>query len=510
MTVFAAPDMRSVRAERARRDLHRFVEYAWPQVEGGRTFVDGRHIHEMCEHLQALYLGQITNLLIMVPPRHMKTLLCSVFFPVWCWLQDASLRFLCATYAQDLSNDAAEKSRALVTSLWFRRNYGDAVTVGPTVDEEGQIVRGRDTVKRFDTSDRGYRISTSVNGPATGRGGDIKIIDDPHKADDAMSTAKRTRALRWYGNTWSTRDEDANTVRSVMIGQRLHEHDLLGYVMGQGGCTVLKLTFRYRSDRPRVRREWRERDGELLWKERFSEAAAQKWEAGLTRLNAAAQLDQEPAPLAGNMFLVEGWRFWEQEPKVDQVVWSWDLSFKAGKENSFVAGYLIGLIRSRNGAPGAKVVLDAYREQVGFSETRKAMVHRYEQTRQQWGSRYLATLVEDKANGPAIKSELEDVIPNMVMVNPMGDKIERAAAITPEQNSGGIIIPHRSVAPWVGDADTGMINRFRTFPNTDFDDEIDALSQGVNWLNAEAMKYRPIMIDPTLGQREAPMKDLNR
>ena len=74
-------------AELAGRSLREFVRQAWPIVEPSTPFVPGWHIDAIIEHLEAVTAGQIRNLLINVPPRHMKSLLVSVFWPAWEWIR---------------------------------------------------------------------------------------------------------------------------------------------------------------------------------------------------------------------------------------------------------------------------------------------------------------------------------------------------------------------------------------------------------------------------------------
>ena len=71
----------------AERNLRDFVRLTWAVVEPSTPFVDGWHIDAITDHLQAITRGQIRNLLINVPPRHMKSLLVSVFWPCWEWLR---------------------------------------------------------------------------------------------------------------------------------------------------------------------------------------------------------------------------------------------------------------------------------------------------------------------------------------------------------------------------------------------------------------------------------------
>src|ERR1039458_2289652 len=73
-------------AEKARRQFYEFVRQAWRVLEQETPFVDGMHVHAICEHLQAVSEGRIRNLIINVPPGHGKSLLIDVFWPAWVWI----------------------------------------------------------------------------------------------------------------------------------------------------------------------------------------------------------------------------------------------------------------------------------------------------------------------------------------------------------------------------------------------------------------------------------------
>src|SRR5260370_37314204 len=98
-------------AELASRSLREFVRQAWPIVEPFTPFVSGWHIDAIIDHLEAVSRGQIRNLLINVPPRHMKSLLVSVFWPAWEWLRSPERRWLYSSYGAQLSLPASAKSR---------------------------------------------------------------------------------------------------------------------------------------------------------------------------------------------------------------------------------------------------------------------------------------------------------------------------------------------------------------------------------------------------------------
>ncbi len=90
----------------------------------------------------------------------------------------------------------------------------------------------------------------------------------------------------------------------------------------------------------------------------------------------------------------------------------------------------------------------------------------------------LLKLVEDKANGPAVVQSLRHEIAGFVEVNPEGGKISRAAAASPQLESGNWYLPHPMLAAWVEE----FIAECAAFPAGAFDDVVDAWSQGAKRL----------------------------
>ena len=97
----------AIRRERERRaasaSLYEFVKQAWPVMEPGVEFVPSWHIEVICEHLEAVSAREITRLLINIPPRHSKSTIVSVAWPIWEWITSPQEKFLCASYSGALS-----------------------------------------------------------------------------------------------------------------------------------------------------------------------------------------------------------------------------------------------------------------------------------------------------------------------------------------------------------------------------------------------------------------------
>lgn len=288
-------DPEALAAERARRRLRLFIEQAWPVVEPATPFVPGWHIDAIAEHLEAVTGGEIRNLVINMPPRHMKSLTVSVFWPVWEWLSAPSRRWLFASYALSLSIRDSLKCRRLIESPWFRRRWSDRF----------QLTSDQNVKARFDNDATGYRIATSVGGAATGEGGDRIVVDDPHNIQEAESDAVRSSTLTWWDEVMSTRLNDPKTGAKVIVMQRCHERDLAGHVLEQGGYEHLCLPAEYDGRRMVTAIGWsdpRRQPGELLWPARYGRAEIDALKRALGSYGTAGQLEQRPAPRGGGLF----------------------------------------------------------------------------------------------------------------------------------------------------------------------------------------------------------------
>jgi hypothetical protein len=278
----------------ARKSLYEFVRQGWAEVEAV-PFTDAWHVGALCEHLQAVTTGQISRLLINVPPGLGKSLLTCVFWPAWEWARDPSVRWLFASYDQRLSTRDAVRGRALLARPWYqarcRRRF--------------RLTGDQNQKTYYETDAGGYRLATSVGGHASGEHPDRIVCDDPHNAQQAESDRERRAACGWWDLTMSTRGA-ARQARRVVIMQRLHQADLSGHLLAQGGWVHLCLPMRYEPGRmvatPLGWTDPRRDDGALLCPALFEEATVAQLEKALGSYGSAGQLQQRPVPREGGMF----------------------------------------------------------------------------------------------------------------------------------------------------------------------------------------------------------------
>lgn len=448
-----------------------FIRMSWHIVEPENEFQGGWHLEEICAHLEAVSAGHIRDLVINVPPGCMKSLTCQVFWQPWEWIRKPSTHWAGASFDQGLTYRDARKSLAIMTSDWYQQRWGDFVSFpdGDPAVGEFQNLRG------------GSRFSTSVKGKLTGRHFDRIIVDDPIKPMD-LSPTSIDAVERWWTTTVPTRIRP-NTGARVIIMQRLHERDLAGIVLKEGGFTHLRLPMKYESKFPCVTSiggDRRKEDGELLWPGRFNAAEVEKRAKDL-KSQVAPQEQQRPVPEGGKIFKKDWHRHWTVVPvvavpgshvrtvpeKFDTIILSVDATFKDLATSDFCVLQVWGV-------KGPDFfLLDQVRDQMDFSRTCAEI----DTLRKKWP---LAStiLIEDKANGSAIISTLRKKVSGVVAINPEGGKMARGQAVADLFESGNVFDPDPSVTPWVEETR----DERTSFPFGAYDDTVDATSQALNWL----------------------------
>ena len=266
----------------------------------------GWHLDAICEHLEAVTRGEIRNLLINMPPRHMKSLAVSVFWPVWVWLKKPEFRWLFSSYALSLSIRDSLKCRRLIESRWFQDQWSGAFAL--TGDQNAKL--------KFDNDKRGYRIATSVGGAATGEGGDAVVCDDPHNVQERESDPIRESTLSWWDQVMSTRLNDPKLGSKVVVMQRVHEKDLSGHILSQGGYVHLCLPAEFECNRRCITEVgWedpRREPGELLWPARIGPKEIADFKVRLGSAGYAGQFQQSPTPAGGARFKRQWFRYFKR------------------------------------------------------------------------------------------------------------------------------------------------------------------------------------------------------
>jgi hypothetical protein len=242
----------AVEASLYSESLADFAKGCWPVLEPGTALKWGWALDAICEHLEAVTYGQITRLLINVPPGCMKSLLTGVIWPAWEWsihhyAADAygrqrrvypyrHYRYLGTSHKQPLALRDNLKCRRLITSSW----YQDRWPIKLTGDQNAKT--------KFENDSTGFREAMAFNG-MTGSRGDRVLLDDPLSVDQGNSAAELLAAEITFTEALPTRVNSEESA-IVVIMQRLAEGDTSGLIISRGlGYTALILPMRYEPER---------------------------------------------------------------------------------------------------------------------------------------------------------------------------------------------------------------------------------------------------------------------
>ncbi|MCD8294136.1 MAG: phage terminase large subunit [Clostridia bacterium] len=224
--------------------LRRFTAEMFQYVHK-TPFIFGRHHLLICDALDAVVRGECTKLIINIAPRYGKTELVSKMFPAYGFAVNPKCRFIHLSYSGGLVTDNSIAVKDIIRTPLYEALFS------------ARIQFGRDTRSKWDTTEGGGLYATSTLGQITGFGagatdtadGEVNeayldeysavfnphkftgaiVIDDPIRPEDALSDTMREAVNRRFETTIRNRVNSRRTP-IIIIMQRLHEHDLCGYL----------------------------------------------------------------------------------------------------------------------------------------------------------------------------------------------------------------------------------------------------------------------------------------
>jgi predicted phage terminase large subunit-like protein len=440
-------------------DFRAFVDYVFGLLRPEVAFKPNWHIDAMAHKVSQVATGEVKRLIITVPPRHLKSIIASVALPAWYLGHNPSERVVCVSYSAELAKTHAND---------FRRVVADPVyqAVFP------RMIVSRDTDSEIHTTLRGRRYATSIGGTLTGRGGNLIIIDDPLKPADAVSDVSRQRVIEWHGNTLSTRADDKQTARTVVVMQRIHVNDLVGHLLEtEAGYEVLNLPAVAQStvtfDLGHGRTHTREK-GDLLHPAHEPFEVLRDIKKSMGSMLFSAQYQQAPEPPGGKIIKRKMLRYYpavEQQPN-DRLVLSWDIALSE-KEAADYSACVVLLNRG-----DSYYVLDVIRGKFPFDRLKDKII----EVKNRYG-KAASLVIEEGGISHGLIQSLREKNVNVVDYKPKGDKAERLISQIDLFMGGSVLLPKD--APWL----EGFVAELLSFPGR-HDDQVDALSQGLAWNRA--------------------------
>jgi len=441
----------------ARSSLLAYAKLNW------REYQIAKHTKIIAEALEAVERGEITRLIIEAPPRHGKTYLTSEIFPAWFLGKNPKKEIIFSTYSQKLATKSGRRVRNQLLNHGFMEIF-----------PESHVSMDSKSKSEFVLTSGGEYRAVGVGGTINGTGAHLIILDDTLKGrKQADSQTYRDDLKEFYISSIYTRQYPGCAI--IIMQTRWHEDDLIGFVEKEHpdeGWVRIKL--------PALNDD----ETEALWPEKYPVEKLLRIKSIMKPYDWLSLYQQRPSSKLGNIFLKDKFIFHDEPPKeYDMEVHSWDMSFEEGIDNSFVVGQVW-----RKVGPIVYLV-HQYRKQIGFVDSKKAVLMTHELY-----PFAMATLIERKANGPAIIDSVQNTIPGVIAWPPEGEKMpskeSRAAAVSEYQHSGCVSLPKPDKNPWVLE----FIERCGSFPKCDFDDEIDCMTQAMSYMYGASISNLERMI----------------
>jgi predicted phage terminase large subunit-like protein len=436
-------------------DFRAFVEYVFGVLRPGTPFKPNWHIDAMAHKVSQVATGEVKRLIINVPPRHLKSIIASVALPAWYLGHNPSERVVCVSYSAELAKTHANDFRRVITDPVYQAVFP-------------KMVLAKDTDSEIQTTLRGRRYATSIGGTLTGRGGNLIIIDDPLKPSDAVSDVSRQRVIDWYGNTLSTRADDKQSARTVVVMQRIHVEDLVGHLLEtNAGFEVLNLpavaqstvTYELGHGRTHTREQ-----ADLLHPAHEPVEVLRAIKKSMGSMLFSAQYQQAPEPAGGKIIkkkMLRDYSAVERRP-TDRIVLSWDIALSE-QETGHYSACVVLLNRG-----DLYYVLEVIRGKFPFDKLKDKII----EVKERYGK--AALVIENAPISHGLIQSLREKHINVVDITPDRDKQSRLISQIDLFVGGSVLLPKD--APWLDD----FVSELLSFPGR-HDDQVDALTQGLAW-----------------------------
>lgn len=418
---------------------------AWLHTVAPSYRWDWPHLAYIHHALDGITTGATKRLMLFLPPRHGKSEMTTVRYPVWRLEQQPELRVIVGAYNQMLANSFNRKARKIAAE---RFTLSDRVAVEDWQTPQGGGIR-----------------AAGVGAGVTGRGADLVIIDDPVKnREEAESPTYRDRVWDWYTDDLYTRLEPGAAL--ILIMTRWHEDDLAGRILASeraSDWSIVNLPALAEDNDPLGRA-----NGAALCPERYDEAALQGIQEVLGSRSFAALYQQRPQPAEGALFKREWFTTVEPSQVPEGLRWGryWDLAASTKTSADYTASgavahdpndgclYIRDMIRGRWEWPDArKIIMDTM---IAEPDTTHA--------------------IEEALHGLAAMQELrrEQSIAHITLrgVHVDKDKLTRALPWSARAEARKVKLVR---GPWIG----AFLSEVCMFPQGTNDDQVDTVSGGV-------------------------------
>jgi predicted phage terminase large subunit-like protein len=479
LTVAEAAQIEFARRELARRKLIYFVKRRNPKYIAGWVHDD------ICARLdkfsQDVRDGKSPRLMLFMPPRHGKSMLCSQEFPAHHLGNNPDHQIISTSYAETLALDFSRKVQEIIETEDFELLFEDC-----------RLKPDARSIERWNTTKDGAYTAAGVGGPITGRGAHVLIIDDPVKNfEEADSPKRRLEVKNWYTSTAYNRLMPGGGI--LIIQTRWHDDDLSGWLITM--MQEAEKQFLQSGEWPEDADRWEivkypavatvderyRKAGEALHSARYPLSALLKIKRTSGSRDWNALYQQEPVPDTGEYFTKDMLRYYDGAPPTGlAVLTAGDLAISKADYANYTVFLTAGvdekddlyLVDGRRGKWDSNEIID---ELIDVYRTWKPQLVGIEKTH------------VEQSIGPFLEKRICEEKLYSMAVEPLPpgnrDKQLRAQPIRGRMKQGKVYLPRN--APFV----EWLVNELLRFPASPHDDGVDALAWLGQMLNM--VKYTP-------------------
>jgi predicted phage terminase large subunit-like protein len=396
------------------------------------------------------------RLCVSVPPRHSKTET-AIHGIAWALRRSPRLTVGYGSYSAALAHEKSKRALALA--------------------RRGEVQMGTlQRADRWQTADEGGMMAAGVNGPFTGFGFHILIIDDPYKnRAEVESGAVRSRVWDWYHDVAMTRVEPGGAV--IVIHTRWRDDDLIGRLVKEEGYEYLNL--------PAI-----DDDGKALWPEKYPADSATYRDAQKSPITWSSLYQGRPRPKGGSLFM-GATTYVGPPPSGMRIGIGLDFAYSEKTSSDWSVACVVGAVGS--GEDTRIYVLDVIRVQeqsASFEQRIRALAVRYPSAKILFKGSSIECVVAENMRSRGLK--------RLKYETARGDKFVRAEPASKLWNGGQVLVPgvpdddDNDPPEWVGEF-VAEVTAF-TGVKDEHDDQVDALGTAID----AAMSGVSLGVDETL------------
>lgn len=417
--------------------------------------LDAPHIETLAAYLTDLKDGLINRLCVAMPPRHSKSSMITLAFPLWLLSKNKDLNILIVNNSAGLSEKFGIQLREYIKRI------------GPEFDLYLSEVKHSSTYIMFTNSDgelqKGSIRLVGASGSITGQDADYIILDDIYSGFDDITPSLLAKKIDWFKTIIEQRIEPHTKL--VILHTRWHSEDLQGYLHEHYPDDYSFLEF------PAI-----DEDGKALWPERYTIAEYNKKRVAMGERQFQAIYQQKPLDLTSDFFHTDRLIF---EDNFDDYpiarCRSWDIASSddsLGDQRDYTAG--VRMLKT----PGDQYwIFDFEHGQYGND-----VKHIIQDTAKRDSPQYTILLEPGTSGGAAglLYEEYKNALIgyNTVQSLPKGTKADRATPFSNAVYDGKVHVCINN-----NEQRELFLSQLKSFPNGKHDDLVDACAYGYLWLS---------------------------